>query len=517
MSATPQAENLSRRFSWTFASVLFALGICVLCGWFFRIPALKGGGSGKFVEPESALLFCICAIAAVSQSFRRTVWLGRILGFCIVGFAVTVLFEYISGSALGIDRWVLASRLNGWTVDSPPGRIALPTTVVLLSAGIALIWLRTNTRRVVDACGSLQLSIGYLALIGHLYGVKPLYGYVMGLPTTLLILLLALMLLSASQVSVIWSTLSSKDAGGVMVRRLAPLVIVLLPALGFLRLELQAKGMLPLPAATALLVLTFVLIFSIAAFHTGSEVNHVDAERKVAQLALIRSEKLSAAGRLAATLAHEINNPLGAALNALYLARTSPQEAQHYVAIAEEEIMRVSALARRSLSFYRTGSASAKVSVEAAVNDVVELFRPVAHMKKIVIVTATEPDLTLSADPGELRQVLMNLVVNAIDATPEAGSVRVEARSLNNAQFEISVRDTGPGIPDELHDRIFEPFFTTKPETGTGLGLYVVKELVAKYRGELRMVSSADGTCFVMVFQKPKAKLGISASSALSA
>jgi signal transduction histidine kinase len=389
--------------------------------------------------------------------------------------------------------------------------------VVFLSAGVALIWLRTNTRRVVDACGSLQLSIGYLALIGHLYGVKPLYGYVMGLPTTFLILLLACMLLSASAVSAIWSTLSSHDAGGVMVRRLAPLVIVLLPALGFVRLELQAKGMLPLPAATALLVLTFVLIFSIAAFHTGSEVNRVDAERKVAQLALIRSEKLSAAGRLAATLAHEINNPLGAALNSLYLARTSPQEAQHYVAIAEEQIMRVSALARRSLSFYRSGSTARRVSVEAAVNDVVELFRPVAQMKKVSLVTANEPDLALSADPGELRQVLMNLVVNAIDATPETGSVRVESQSLNNAQFEISIRDTGAGIPEELRERIFEPFFTTKPETGTGLGLYVVKELVAKYHGELRMISSAEGTCFVMVFRKAKAKLGVPASTAISA
>lgn len=505
MPAPPQAEMMSRRVSWSLAALLIALSTCVICGWVFRIPVLKGSAFGTFVAPESALLFGVSAISAFLQSFRRTVWLGKLLGIGVALFSAAVLLEYMKVGDLGVDRWFLPSRLSEWRLDSPVGRMAFPTTVSLLCSGIALIWLRTNTRDLVDACAAVQLILAYLAIIGHLYGVPPMYGYVMGVPTPFLVIVLSFMLLSSAQASTMWRILCSADPGGVTVRRLVPLAVILLPTLGFVRLKLQTRGLLQLQSATALLVLSFVVIFSIVAFRTASEVNRVDAERKAAQQALIRSEKLSAAGRLAATLAHEINNPLGGALNSLYLARTAPQDAQHWIEVAEENIMRVSALARRSLSFYRTGSTAKAVAVESAIQDVVELFRPLALTRKISLTSSAEAGLNCSADPGELRQILMNLVVNAIDATPEQGLVHVESRALDEARFEIVVLDTGPGIPDDLRDRIFEPFFTTKPDTGTGLGLHVVKELVAKFGGELRVDSSRTGTCFTLVFARTAA------------
>ena len=503
MPAIAQNESFSRRVSWTLAALLMALSACVICGWVFRVPALKGSAFGTFVAPESALLFGVSAIAAVLQTFRPTVWLGRILGICVALFAAAILLEFIKVGDFGVDRLFLPSRLGDWRSSSPPGRMAFPTAVSLLCSGIALTWLRTNTRDLVDACAAIQLILAYLAIIGHLYGVPTMYGYVMGVPTPFFIVVLAFTLLSACPASTIWRLACSDDPGGVTVRRLVPLAVILLPSLGFVRLELQERGWLQLQSATALLVLSFVVVFSIVAFRTASEINRVDAERKAAQQALIRSEKLSAAGRLAATLAHEINNPLGGALNSLYLARTAPQDAQHWIEIAEENIMRVSALAKRSLSFYRTGSAAKAVAVEFAIQDVVELFRPLAVTRKISLTSCAESGLNCSADPGELRQILMNLVVNAIDATSEEGSVHVESRSVDDDKFEIVVLDTGPGIPDDIRDRIFEPFFTTKSETGTGLGLYVVKELVAKFGGVLRVDSSRTGTCFTLLFPKP--------------
>lgn len=231
-------------------------------------------------------------------------------------------------------------------------------------------------------------------------------------------------------------------------------------------------------------------------------------ERRSSQTALMRAEKLAAAGKLAASIAHEVNNPLEGITNMLYLAGESndPTEIQTWLEQAQSEVIRLSHITRRTLGFYRE-------SVQPAA------YRPAEVMKEVISFYVTEAlskDVQLQADirteqetygvPGELRQVLSNLISNSLDAMPNGGIIRLAVRQVTDLKdntktgVRITVADTGSGIPAHILNHVFEPFFTTKADTGTGLGLWVSKELVEKQDGHLRVRSSILGTLTGTVF-----------------
>jgi PAS domain S-box-containing protein len=211
-------------------------------------------------------------------------------------------------------------------------------------------------------------------------------------------------------------------------------------------------------------------------------------ERKNAELALLRSEKLAAIGRLSATIAHEVNNPLEAVTNLLYLAESEPDlppAAQDYLHRADQELARLGAIARRTLTFVRPKSSPGPVRVLEVVEAVVAMFQPRCTARGADILIRHNGDLCLAIPADDLRQVLTNLVSNACDALPESGG-RIEidiARA--GATASISVRDNGSGIAPENMARIFDPFFTTKEDVGTGIGLWVTKDLVEKNGGRI--------------------------------
>jgi signal transduction histidine kinase len=230
---------------------------------------------------------------------------------------------------------------------------------------------------------------------------------------------------------------------------------------------------------------------------------------KLAEDALRKSEKLAAAGRLAATIAHEINNPLEAVTNLLYLLRlndTWDDNARSYVAKAEHELARIAHVARQTLGFYRDTTSPHLMDLPKIVNEVLSLYLPRIEAKHINLSCEFDETVKITGLAGEIRQVISNLVANAIDALPAEGALRIRvhhAKELTNsgrAGGRVVIADTGSGISPTHLKKLFEPFYTTKQDVGTGLGLWVSREIVQKHGGNITLRSSVtpghSGTVF---------------------
>jgi len=217
-------------------------------------------------------------------------------------------------------------------------------------------------------------------------------------------------------------------------------------------------------------------------------------ERKLSEAALLRSEKLAAMGRLASTVAHEINNPLEAVTNLLYLAsadETLEATTRSYVSMAERELARLGNITRLTLGFVRTNSDIVDVEIAESVEDVLSILQHRFDSTSISIERHYEPNTRISIPPHELRQIATNLIANASDAVSSIGpGAKVAIRIAKQDQTAIlTVEDNGAGIPAANLQRIFDPFFSTKKEVGTGIGLWVTKEIVEKNGGTISVES----------------------------
>ncbi len=232
-------------------------------------------------------------------------------------------------------------------------------------------------------------------------------------------------------------------------------------------------------------------------------------ERRQAEAALRTSERLATTGRLAASIAHEINNPMAAVTNLIYLILNSPgvdESVHQYARLAQEELSRMAHITRQMLGFYRESSKPVPVNVTDLLDSVFELYGRKIRNSGAVIEKNYESAPPIDVYPGEMRQVFSNLLLNALDAVSEGGRVRVHVyaardwRDLRRSGVRVVIADNGPGIRPEFGHRIFEPFFTTKGQKGTGLGLWVSQGIVEKHHGSIRMHSGLrrgrSGTCF---------------------
>jgi PAS domain S-box-containing protein len=221
-------------------------------------------------------------------------------------------------------------------------------------------------------------------------------------------------------------------------------------------------------------------------------------ERTRAEEALRRTEKLAATGRLAASIAHEINNPLEAITNLLFLLRNFcglGDPALQYVGMAEQEARRITEIAQQTLRFYRQSTLPIRANVGALINSVLDLYKGRLNTLNIQVDRQYRPDAFLFCFEGEIRQVIANLVGNAMDAIPSGGRLVVRARTSRQWNgtatpgVRLTVADTGSGMTPEVRSRLFEAFFTTKESTGTGLGLWVSHEIINKHHGQVRLRS----------------------------
>lgn len=230
------------------------------------------------------------------------------------------------------------------------------------------------------------------------------------------------------------------------------------------------------------------------------------SDRKRSEEALRKAEKLAVTGRLAASIAHEINNPLEAITNLLFLLRNYCQldeVARNYVNMADHEVRRVSEITQQTLRFYRQSTQPTQVDIGELIDSVLSLYQGRFHAMQLEVARRFDPELPLFCFAGEIRQIIANLIGNAIDAASRGGQIVVHARrsrlwsapQRNGIRFTVA--DNGCGMNDEVRRQAFDAFFTTKETTGTGLGLWVSLEIVQKHGGIIRMRSRAGtGTVF---------------------
>lgn len=232
-------------------------------------------------------------------------------------------------------------------------------------------------------------------------------------------------------------------------------------------------------------------------------------ERKEAEQMLRKFEKLSAAARLSAAIAHEINNPLGAVTNLIYLAKEMPgipAGVVEHLTLAEQELERVAHAVRQALGFYRESARAEQLEIEELLESVVKIFSNKIAEKNIKIVRGFAPCRPVRGVRGEIRQVISNVLANAIEAVADGGTIWLGAQPVDaggEQAVQIIIADDGHGIAAEHLGHIFEPFFTTKAGTGTGLGLWAAREIVERHLGhiEVEQTESAGvkrGTTFTI-------------------
>jgi len=222
------------------------------------------------------------------------------------------------------------------------------------------------------------------------------------------------------------------------------------------------------------------------------------SDRRRVERLLLQSEKIAATGRMAAAVAHEINNPLEAVMNLIFLARqNSPTggKAYQHLKMAEEELERVSHIARQTLGYYRDSGLPTEVFFHELIENVLTIYRSKLLAHGISVDTQFNDLQKIVVSRGEFIQIFSNLITNAIDAMPNRGSLQVSVRTVIGSAgsgIQSVIRDSGTGIKPEHLERIFEPFFTTKGDLGTGIGLWVTKQLVEKRGGQISIASNTE-------------------------
>ncbi len=222
------------------------------------------------------------------------------------------------------------------------------------------------------------------------------------------------------------------------------------------------------------------------------------SDRKRMERRLLQSEKLAATGRMAAAVAHEINNPLEGVLNLVFLARqNSPAESKlhNLLLAAEGELERVAHIARQTLGYYKESGGPASVYVHDLLENVLLVYNSKIIANGISVETQFNDLRQITVMKGEFLQIFSNVIANAIDAMPEGGTLAISTRqvlSSANDGIQITIRDDGAGIDPQHLPHVFEAFFTTKASLGTGIGLWVAKQLVERRGGQITLTSTTD-------------------------
>ncbi|MGA8491807.1 MAG: PAS domain S-box protein [Terriglobales bacterium] len=242
----------------------------------------------------------------------------------------------------------------------------------------------------------------------------------------------------------------------------------------------------------------------------ASSIAHDISTQRRSEEALRRNEKLATAGRLAAAVAHEINNPLDAVLNLIYLARHRPESQDQYLEMAEKEVLRIAAIAQQMLGFVRETSSPSPLNVAETLDDVLQLYLRQLSDKHIEVDKKYDGTVEIRGFAGELRQLFSNLILNALEALKQGGRLTLRVArghdwsngngASHTTGARVTIADNGSGIQPCNLAHIFEPFYSTKGDSGTGLGLWLSHGIVQKHEGTIRVrsrtASGSSGTVF---------------------
>jgi len=218
--------------------------------------------------------------------------------------------------------------------------------------------------------------------------------------------------------------------------------------------------------------------------------------RKRIEQSLLQAEKIAATGRMAATIAHEINNPLEAVMNLLYLlrAKITDDEGRDFLATAEEELGRVSHIAKQTLGYYREHASASSASLAEIIRHAITIYEPRCSVAGIEIRKSIDSERKLVLRRGEMMQVISNLIMNSIYAMPHGGILSISLVDGEGAAAGIvlTIQDNGAGIEAQVLPKVFDAFFTTRSTVGTGIGLFVAKQFVEGHGGRITIESDTS-------------------------
>jgi signal transduction histidine kinase len=521
---SPRRSTLSRMpevFPPLAAGVAAAIAVITLVGWQFRIASLREP-IGGFMAPNAALCVLMLSAAIVLYRWRDRTWartIATVLEVCVALFCAVILFEHLTDINTGLTQIFFHHRLSDWNLPSPvPGRFAPNAAIAFILLSAALSIGHGNGRRELSQnITGFAIVMGLLAIIGHAYGVKFLYNLqiqnYMALTTALSIVCLGL----ATLMSVVpdgWvAIILRNDAAGMLSRRVLFITYMAIPLLGYIAVSYERNHWITSTFGVSLVVVAGLLILTSTVIRSAREIRKLERERTLTEERLREAEKLAVTGRLAATLAHEVNNPLEAVMNILFLLGNDDslnENSREFLKLAEEELLRVTHITRQTLAFYREPASPIPVHLDDQVRQVIRVFQPKLNAKRIGVEFSSTADAEYVIHAGEFKQIVTNLLANAIDAVAREGRIVIRVRptriwnSTGDVGFRVTIADNGTGISRTDRKRLFEPFFTTKGQRGTGLGLWVTQGLVTKHGGNLRMHSCTRtqrrGTTFSIFF-----------------
>jgi signal transduction histidine kinase len=495
------------------------ISIIALVGWQFRLRVLREP-LGGFFEPNTALCILLLSTAVVLYRWREHLWARATaipLITVVAGLCGVVLYEQIRNVNTGIAQIFFHHRLSDWNLPTTPGQFAPNTAITLaLLSGALLVGYAGVRKELAQNLTGMAIVFSILAIVGHAYGVRFFYylkipGY-MSFPIALALVVLGTGMLMAMAPDGWMGMVLRSDAAGVLSRRVLFITYMTLPLLGYIAVGYERNHWISYPFGTSLVVVAGLLILTSTVVRSAREIRRLERERLLTEDRLLEAEKLAVTGRLAATLAHEVNNPLEAVMNILFLLGNDDSlnnNSREFLKLAEEELLRVTHITRQTLAFYREPSSPVPVQPADLARQVIRMFQPKIDTKKVLVAFSSRLDSEYVVHPGEFKQIVTNLLANAIDAVPRGGTIAIRVRrgrewSTGEAGFRVTVADNGIGISRTDRKRLFQPFFTTKGQKGTGLGLWVTRGLVTKHGGRLQMHSSTRtqrrGTTFSIFF-----------------
>jgi NO-binding membrane sensor protein with MHYT domain len=430
---------------------------------------------------------------------------------------------FAGGFTLGLGIWSM--HFMGMLAWHPPFALYYSVSRTLLSVVVAICasWLALHLvvqnlpqkSFIFRAAGALLVGSGICAM--HYIGMSALTFTGLVMWDHLWLLISFLIAVTASWVAMEMLLRSATGIKNLRPRLLASFVIaVAICGMHYsgMRAFMLEKGAVSVhcPASFSGLVLARIGVGNAIAFTFGLLILSYRDKARWGQMAsdarleaeesIRKLEGLAAAGKIAASVAQEINNPLEAVVNLIYLAQSgSVGDAERdYLTAAQKELGRIASITTHTLRFYRQQSLPAPVSIPELFESALELFQISLNSSGIIVEQQWPANLPkVVCKEGEIRQVIANLISNAIDAMPHGGALCLVASSSSDG-VTIEVSDSGSGIPTEIHEKILEPFFTTKGRSGAGLGLTIGAEIIARHGGTLNFDTITDaqhsGTCF---------------------
>lgn len=502
------------------AAVVSIFCIACLIGWHFRIAALREPFGGS-MAPNSALCFILISVSLVLHRWKEQRWIhvvGISLAALVGLFSAVVLYEIVTGVNTGLVQIFFHYRLSEWNGLANSGRMQPNTAINFLLIGAALVLSYRGLRKdLAQFMTGLALLQAILAVIDYSYGVQFLYNLdirnFMSLIAAACFVVLCVGVLLAVAPDGWVAIVLRDDPAGLLSRRVLFVTYTTIPLIGYIAIAYERNRWISSTFGTALIVVAGLFIITSTLVRSAREIRRLDNERIAAENLLREAEKLAVTGRLAASLAHEVNNPLEAVTNILYLLGNEQglsSSSREFLTMAEEELSRVTHITRQTLAFYREPASPVPVHLADLVQQIIRVFKPKFDYKKVTVQFSSTIHGEFVIQPTEFKQIVTNLIANAIDAVGRGGNISIRLRpsrswnDLNETGIRITVADNGIGITRGDRKRLFQPFFTTKGQKGTGLGLWVTQGLVTKHGGRMKLCSSTRfpyrGTTFSIFF-----------------